>query len=519
MEETNMNAEGFLQRIYDDISKSNHHEFFDRFDEYEACVNEYREQAISNNWEEIVFRKLVKDATGQGISNLSRRIFSWEEFESIKNNWHDIQPLFKEIAEKSDITLHQYQEIVSFFRKQTKGNKPAATNRVIAAFLPNIVTTLVAQDRFNFVIKRLKKQLSDYPDQTGGWLQDNKNFVNYCNSNINFKHLWHSSLFAWHLYRYFEDQEDINQKKIEKMKEYIKLLTANKNLILTGAPGTGKTYLANQIAMEMIKGQTTDSTKNEYIDFVQFHPSYDYTDFVEGLRPKKEKGEKEIGFGLEDGVFKYFCRKAKDNAKDKYVFIIDEINRGEISKIFGELFFLIDPEYRGEKWGVKTHYSNMHDDKNEMFYVPDNVYIIGTMNDIDRSMESMDFAIRRRFAWKEITAEESQRMLDNEDTWESHKVKKPDEKIIEEMKQRMNHLNNAIIDEKIGLSPAYQIGAAYFLKYALYADEPNPFDSLWKYHLKGVLVEYLRGDSDPQKKETLLKEAYELKMIYGKNKG
>ena len=211
--------------------------------------------------------------------------------------------------------------------------------------------------------------------------------------------------------------------------ECIELLMQNRNLILTGAPGTGKTYLAKQIASEIGKYK-----------FVQFHPSYDYTDFVEGLRPENDNGN--IGFERKDGVFKEFCKEALNNQSSNFVFIIDEINRGEISKIFGELFFSVDSGYRGEKGKVQTQYANLIEDGDEFkdgFYIPENVYIIGTMNDIDRSVESMDFAMRRRFAWKEIKAEDTQNMLD-EYKWENQ----INGDIIQSAKEKMNKLNEAI---------------------------------------------------------------------------
>lgn len=168
------------------------------------------------------------------------------------------------------------------------------------------------------------------------------------------------------------------------------LLKANHNIILTGAPGTGKTYLSKRIAKDIAGDESR-------IGFVQFHPSYDYTDFVEGLRPVKTTDEEKNGgtivFERKDGVFKKFCKDALQAPDHKYVFIIDEINRGELSKVFGELFFSIDPGYRGEDGRVKTQYQNLvekGDEFAEGFYVPKNVYIIGTMNDIDRSVESMD---------------------------------------------------------------------------------------------------------------------------------
>ena len=420
------------------------------------------------------------------------------------------------------------------------------------------------------------------------------------------------------------------EKKMALVNDCKKLLEHSHNIILHGAPGTGKTYLARQIAESM--GAETC--------FVQFHPSYDYTDFVEGLRPVPGNETKEIGFERKDGIFKKFCSKAlenllstkkdnfetiykmfidqisesaepityetevqkkpfnvevnsKDNIyaipqttsktrmpitkeslklylrtgkiidwkpyltvlgqkmidlgyqkqsddieKKNYEFIIDEINRGELSKIFGELFFSIDPGYRVSKSEIenhvngvkkintiKTQYSNMQQEPNEFdvalgfdddcghFFVPENVYIIGTMNDIDRNVESMDFAIRRRFAFKEITAADTQDMLDNHN-WGKNK---PD---IEAMKKRMTNLNNAIsgID---GLSSAYHIGASYFLKFNLPSEtieneDPvkKAFDNLWNYHLKPLLQEYLRGMEDEAGKMNILKAAYNLEKIY-----
>lgn len=267
--------------------------------------------------------------------------------------------------------------------------------------------------------------------------------------------------------------------------KYINILKANHNLILTGAPGTGKTFLAKKIA------ETMDA---EY-KLVQFHPSYDYTDFVEGLRPIEKDGN--IGFERKNGVFKEFCKEAISTNKP-FVFIIDEINRGEVSKIFGELFYSIDPGYRGKKGKVLTQYQNLIEDNDTFkdgFYVPENVYIIGTMNDIDRSVESMDFAFRRRFAFVEIKAEDTLSMLDELN----------DESLKEKAINRLKNLNNAI--SKIdGLSSAYHIGASYFLKLNNYGGN---FEDLWNYHLDGLLKEYLRGMRDVEDKVEELKKAYD----------
>lgn len=372
----------------------------------------------------------------------------------------------------------------------------------------------------------------------------------------------------------------------EKYSYYINLLLKNKNLILNGAPGTGKTYLAKQIAAQIIFDGNVpeDFEENEkFINqygFVQFHPSYDYTDFVEGLRPTLPNKDGNIGFERKDGIFKGFCKKTtlpetsflledsllmfkKDlvnigrlNIKSfrsstniqvelgekgvltvitpqsawtcsdkkmleylktrdchpndtytktigdyilenyhvnsssnvnpsKYIFIIDEINRGEISKIFGELFFAIDPGYRGKKGKVQTQYQNLITDESDPFkdgfYIPENVYIIGTMNDIDRSVECMDFAMRRRFTFKEITAEESAKNMGVD----------PD---------RMTRLNNAISGIE-GFNSSFHIGAAYFRGI-------TDYEELWELKLQGLLKEYLRGMPDSEETLNTLKKTY-----------
>lgn len=404
-------------------------------------------------------------------------------------------------------------------------------------------------------------------------------------------------------------REEYGVETMPKSK-YTEKLSSSKNIIFRGAPGTGKTYLARQVAAEIIsEGRTlnfdelTDEEKKRF-EFVQFHPSYDYTDFVEGYRPVTLE-DSQMGFELTPGIFKKFLNHAINSQhyggvdnfdeawesffekvneavlegseeaykletltgksmnlrpyikgdmegvqeintntmyynkaqcyniyrglpgvpkggfdnyrraiikhlKKKYglldyvpqqdadrgtphVFVIDEINRGEISKIFGELFFAIDPGYRGKKGAVKTQYSSFQKAE-EKLYVPENVYIIGTMNDIDRSVENFDFAMRRRFRFIEIKADdEGQLEMLNE---------------LDASEEAVSHLKrlNDEISKTENLNNHYHIGPSYFLKLK---ELNNDFDLLWEDYLEPLLEEYVRGFLDEKEILGNLKKAYD----------
>lgn len=426
-------------------------------------------------------------------------------------------------------------------------------------------------------------------------------------------------------------QEELVKPVKEYGNEYSRMLIESKNIIFRGAPGTGKSYLAKQIATDIIsegyfdKYESLNDEQKKQVEFVQFHPSYDYSDFVEGLRPKiNDDGS--MGFELKDGIFKSFVSRARRNyensqkpkeiveketsvqesmknffdnielgvdefktltgnsfyvssiddnfihitipgndivnklvlsvseikqmlesgltfnkVKDitnyfnkqfasqaysyefvimkaiqsskihtrqspveteplkKYIFIIDEINRGEISKIFGELFYSIDPGYRGKSGEIATQYSNLQVG-NEKFYIPENLYIIGTMNDIDRSVDSFDFAMRRRFRFIEIKADATSGMLDG---LKSNRLDDAANELLpEEAINRMTALNEAILEVE-DLNENYQIGASYFLKL-----KNLTFDELWTDCLRPLLQEYVQGLYDEEGKMKKFATAY-----------
>ena len=598
------------------------------------------------------------DFDGIPVLNAQKSIFVYQNGNTVEQDNSLLWNLFEKAVNNEDFE-QEYDEALKI--------KGVNNNLSMGLFwiCPDRFLALDSQNRA-FIEKELGLKIKKEPNYKE-YIQILSQVKDYMSKNTalckNFAEL---SLLAW------EKSNNENNGTMKDFEEYVTLLKKNHNIVFTGAPGTGKTYLARQIANFKVLDKTdietlSDTEKaiiKERVGFVQFHPSYDYTDFVEGLRPiTDDKGN--VGFERINGIFKEFCKRAiikgnKDtvfsellnnnptvwkvslegsgdnptrtdcmdngyirigwpgygdvedfsemdnfadggsailkafqntmkigdivlscysnteidaigiisgeyeykedggnypryrkvkwlikgmrenilsinggrkmtlstiykmtvspteilklvekhsskeqkNEKLPYIFIIDEINRGEISKIFGELFFSIDPGYRGEKGKVKTQYQNMVSEGDvfaDGFYVPDNVYIIGTMNDIDRSVESMDFAMRRRFTWIEISAESQKDMLDSLGEY------------AQDAKDRMKKLNN-VIENTPELGKAYEIGPAYFLKLE---NHDYRFDSLWDMNIEPLLREYLRGYRNSKEIIENCKVAYDLKNKEG----
>ena len=295
------------------------------------------------------------------------------------------------------------------------------------------------------------------------------------------------------LYKYIdfiEENDDIKEEIQETLEPYTKddflnevyideieyeklnnLLNKKKNIILEGAPGVGKTFMAKRLAYSRIGFK--DKSK---VLMIQFHQSYSYEDFIEGIRPVDAK------FKVVDGVFKEFCIKAQNDKSNNYYCIIDEINRGNISKILGELMMLIEADKRDiEK--LKLPYSG------EEFYVPENLYIIGMLNTADRSLALIDYALRRRFSFYKV------KPAFNNEKFKQYIESYLDERF-ERLIEQIKELNVAICDDD-SLGNGFEIGHSYFCQ--LNHEYEKELDDIIEYDIVPMLKEYWFDDESKYK--------------------
>lgn len=529
--------ESRLKNLYKYLIENRKHEvkgWHDAYREFYGQVEQIRERIKSEeglSQTDDAFLKQLLYEKSNGIASRGQSVLSKENFQAFIKNKGFLSALEEFIQTPNKENFQKFDDAWS---AQGKSNNPVLVNRVAAACTLEVSTT-VDSSKFNQVFSWLIREgiipaysaeedqdwyskniflLKIIKDEFSDELRDNKTDEFYL------------SQFVWVLY------ENLSNP-----------FSLKKQIVKYGAPGTGKTYQARQqtsLLFDIWKEEFAPKsalTHASQIELVQFHPSFSYEDFMEGLRPVLD-GNGTAQLTLQNGVFKEFCRNAGkweidvcglgldrdwesitidelsphqekltgdhwqyifeisdasklvSDAVPPFFFIIDEANRAELSRVFGELMYCL--EYRGIKGSVKTQYANLNNehtgmlqtDQGYLFFIPSNIYLIGTMNTIDRSVESFDFALRRRFRWEEVTPDTGLlRYHLNQfcKTWVP-------------LADNLERLNTQIAKEPL-LGHDYQIGHAYLmnLKYATSLTVAEVRERVWDDCIRPLLQEYLRG--------------------------
>jgi 5-methylcytosine-specific restriction protein B len=545
-----------LENIYTHLVQNRKHQLNGWHNEYRKIVNDIQKIKVSlENGKTIrddesylgtsfknfdAFIQVLLYDVSNGVSSRGRSVLSWEnlvKFKAAPNFDTVISNLIK------DPSLQSYKELQNFWRGQDSNFNPVLINRAIAACSIELTST-VDEGKFNEVFYWLQKEklISNYTNTEQDWFRKN-NFVmtelkKQLDNVSNIDDFW-ISLFYWEMY--------VNLANPFSLK---------KQIVKYGAPGTGKTYTVKQTSELQFNIWKNEFAEKESFDFndlvetIQFHPSYTYEDFMEGLRPVLDSN-KQAQLSLENGIFKSFCIEAGKWEVDvanlkidkkwaniliqdllefktqlnpdywKYIFdyedktkkiadavppyfmIIDEINRAELSRVFGELMLCL--EYRGIKGAVKTQYAQLNNEKTGMiklgngyqFFIPHNVYILATMNTIDRSVESFDFALRRRFKWEEVEPDISLLKYHFNEKNKAWTV----------LADNLGSLNEEIAKQPL-LGKDYRIGHAYLwdLPYSINQSVSEIRRIVWKDSIAPLLEEYLRGTGREDLVDTFAKK-------------
>ncbi|HAU5009249.1 AAA family ATPase [Proteus mirabilis] len=526
-----------LKNLYKYLIENRKHEvngWHKAYRDFYSQVAQIREritsgEGLSQN-DEAFLKQLIYEKSN-GIASRGQSVLSNDNFQSFIKNKNFISALEKFILIPNSENFTIFSDTWS---NQGKSNNPVLVNRVAAACTLEVSTT-VDSGKFNQVFSWLIREgiIPVYPtEENQSWFAKNIFLLKSIKSEFDNElregktDEFYLSQFVWVLY------ENLSNP-----------FSLKKQIIKYGAPGTGKTYqarLQTSLMFDIWKEEFASNSRLTHasqIELVQFHPSFSYEDFMEGLRPVLgSNGNSQLR--LQNGVFKEFCRSAgkweidvyglglaqkwesltikellpfreklsgehwrdvfeiSDTSKlvseavPPFFFIIDEVNRAELSRVFGELMYCL--EYRGTRGCVKTQYANLNnehtgmlkDDKGYLFFIPTNIYLIGTMNTIDRSVESFDFALRRRFRWEEVVPDMA---LLKYHLNQFCKAWLP-------LVDNLERLNELIAKEPL-LGNDYQIGHAYLmdLKYATSLTVSEVRERVWDDCIRPLLQEYLRG--------------------------
>lgn len=394
------------------------------------------------------------------------------------NQWQfKLLQLIKELCQKNGTDVFQRKEFLNKYREQLEEEFP--NNSVIGESVSNTLQRLRDKDFLQFLGNGKYRLRSDNIDeQNEEIIESDDDIVEQLlvKQPYTLENLIQESCF-------------VDEQQLQQMLASLKI---RKNIILQGPPGTGKTWLAKRLANIVIGYKDSNN-----IRAIQFHPNLSYEDFIRGFRPASD-GK----LALIDGPFLEIIHQARNDPQSKYVMVIEEINRGNPAQIFGEMLTLLEADKRTPSEALELTYRR---EQENGIYIPDNLYVIGTMNIADRSLALVDFALRRRFAFFTLDPNFSEK-------WLSYMIKKTglDSKLLEKIRERMNELNEFIAQDRM-LGSAFAIGHSYLTHHKAIPKSEGLvwYQNIIDTEIKPLLEEYWFDEKDQLNKAMkLIKIAY-----------